>query len=87
MTITQISQEQISQAKKVIREHFPGKANAGLRLRLRAQLTEAVGALNGQEKDWTTRVKLGRGIFFVAGDGDPFCQGFNHDVNKALGLN
>ena len=87
MTIIQISQKQIGEAKQTIHAYFPGKANAGLRLRLRAQLTEAVGALNGQEKDWTTRVKLGRGIFYLGSDGDPFCQGFNHDVNKALGLN
>ena len=87
MTITQISQEQISQARKVIRECFPGKANARLRNILRAQLSEAVGVMNGQEKDWTTRVKLGRGIFFVDGSGDERVQSFNSEINKALGLN
>jgi hypothetical protein len=76
MTITQVSQ-----AKKVIREWFPGKANARLRNILRAQLSEALN------EDRTAKVKLGKGVLFLEGSGDQRVQNFNSEINNALGLN
>ena len=83
-----ITDDQVKQAQKEIREWFPGTKNKDLRATLRRQLADQVNQSHGQHNDplFPVRVKLGYGIFFLNGSGDQRTQKFNEDVNKALGL-
>ena len=87
MTIT-ITNDQVKQAHKEIREWFPGPDNTAIRATLRRQLADQVNQSHGQHNDplFPVRVKLGYGILFLNGSGDQRTQNFNEDVNKALGL-
>jgi len=87
MTIT-ITNDQVKQAHKEIREWFPGTNNKELRAVLRHQLKNQIDQTHGVTKDpfYPAQVKLGYGVFFLHGSGDQRTQNFNEDVNKALGL-
>ena len=87
MTIT-ITNDQVKQAHKEIREWFPGTNNKDLRATLRRQLADQVNQSHGEHNGplFPVRVKLGYGILFLNGSGDQRTQNFNEDVNKALGL-